>query len=1303
MSVDAGRWFAAAAQSPLEEALWSRGNFRVGTALTANEQARAVAAKKELMNRMMEELKAADKGSTEAQEIALQQARLFDFLYQSGAYANKKEAQDAAGVTWALLSSLPRLRADVASAAEVVARIAGVESELDGKRPTPETAAAEIADAVERKVPLATYDGPLATEIDRADAEMNKTPWGGKAAPAGGETAASVPAAAPSAAPAIVPGATESPAAQTLHLPGGKALRYRVVVREMGDVVASHDAVTLAPDPRHVDKDGKRINERLREKEAANLAQSYDQPLVNDLVNRDAPTAESGPMIIARVGDKWLVLGGNGRDLRVQRNYMAGDKSGYKADVVARAPAHGIDPAAVATMERPGLFRELLDVNEDDDLQALSVALNGVMTEAKDAAEEAVSRGRAVGENVLAVMADAGDGETVAQFIDRANKRLAEAMAKDGVFSAEEAARFARDGELTPEGRDLARYAMLGAVLPSGKLIRRLTDAQERAILAAAPAVLSTKGRGAYDLTPLVPLVAAHYAQKRGQSWAEYALPGLFDDSKAVAPVGAAFELAKFLDTHKAAEIRAALDAYRAAVPADSASGDLFGGSFLTPGEALAKAIGVDPALTNDPALMQGALAQAAAMYRYRGGGLGQFIADVDAGKMDGAKAFFPLGEGYAFAPGLRFDLPSDVVNHARKHHAGQGAIAKLEDILPRIDAANVRAGTESRYGGAPWVFYAEVDGVAYGGAFETFPSGRAMVTTVFEDDPKKVKNWLAKFQGATPLSSLTGGMGTYSSLAPSPADNQAPSGGGRSPISRNAEASPGGLLSARDGSTNNITPKNGLSSENPGGALYQGAGAPWFQKFLMSELAGPGDAREGRAPARPDERELVPPLFQSIGEQGAARLDALEAKASEGGRRLEALRTAREMEEAGKDAKAIRLATGWEKGKDGKWRWEIPDLAVRPGAKLEEHDDRLAGEVEARNASARMGMTPEERRATLLAETEDVAREDQIVMLDGQSAMMAMEESAAKTARAELAAMPAVPLANRASVRAEAVAAINGFLNQDIVNASTGIVARVSTTGRKKSVSGAAVEKSKANGFTAAQHYAVAANLKTLYEQARLLESGPDAKNNDPRVLSVKRFGARIDVDGEPAVAYMTVKETVEAGHRIYSVELQEMEAGGNLREAPEGVTRFMQPGPADVNIPNLSSGVNGWSLTRDGAHLIHLAKTADKSTFLHEVLHVFMRELEEGQRAGTLTEEGAAIWDAIAAHLEPFRASGEGEDVGSFFSRSQHERLAREWEAYLLEGKEPSPQLRRPFAAIREWLAQNENEDVMMANSAA
>lgn len=42
---------------------------------------------------------------------------------------------------------------------------------------------------------------------------------------------------------------------------------------------------------------------------------------------------------------------------------------------------------------------------------------------------------------------------------------------------------------------------------------------------------------------------------------------------------------------------------------------------------------------------------------------------------------------------------------------------------------------------------------------------------------------------------------------------------------------------------------------------------------------------------------------------------------------------------------------------------------------------NRLAGEVEARNTEKRIGMTEEERRASLASDTEDVAREDQILL----------------------------------------------------------------------------------------------------------------------------------------------------------------------------------------------------------------------------------------------------------------------------------------------------------------------------------
>ena len=59
------------------------------------------------------------------------------------------------------------------------------------------------------------------------------------------------------------------------------------------------------------------------------------------------------------------------------------------------------------------------------------------------------------------------------------------------------------------------------------------------------------------------------------------------------------------------------------------------------------------------------------------------------------------------------------------------------------------------------------------------------------------------------------------------------------------------------------------------------------------------------------------------IGEQGAERADHAEEVTT----RLDNLNVAREMEDAKKDAKAIKMATGWERGADGKWRYEIPDL----------------------------------------------------------------------------------------------------------------------------------------------------------------------------------------------------------------------------------------------------------------------------------------------------------------------------------------------------------------------------------------
>ena len=85
------------------------------------------------------------------------------------------------------------------------------------------------------------------------------------------------------------------------------------------------------------------------------------------------------------------------------------------------------------------------------------------------------------------------------------------------------------------------------------------------------------------------------------------------------------------------------------------------------------------------------------------------------------------------------------------------------------------------------------------------------------------------------------------------------------------------------------------------------------------------------------DEGDVIPPSkrfnsrksdirFMFAGEKGAAEAD----KADEQTIRMDNLDVAKQMEEAKKDAKAIKMATGWEKGVDGKWRYEIPDAKIK-------------------------------------------------------------------------------------------------------------------------------------------------------------------------------------------------------------------------------------------------------------------------------------------------------------------------------------------------------------------------------------
>jgi hypothetical protein len=131
--------------------------------------------------------------------------------------------------------------------------------------------------------------------------------------------------------------------------------------------------------------------------------------------------------------------------------------------------------------------------------------------------------------------------------------------------------------------------------------------------------------------------------------------------------------------------------------------------------------------------------------------------------------------------------------------------------------------------------------------------------------------------------------------------------------------------------------------------------------------------------------------------------------------------------------------------------------------------------------------------------------------------------------------------LAVETLTRQEAESALAKLAGRDLPNLETGIVAQVNSTQAGKLVSQAAISKSEQNGFSKEQHLAVAANIENLWKHAIPFEERGD-QNGDPNIKAIKRFAAPFMMGGNPGYAMLTVKESTKDGHRVYSVEVQEL-----------------------------------------------------------------------------------------------------------------------------------------------------------------
>ena len=138
-----------------------------------------------------------------------------------------------------------------------------------------------------------------------------------------------------------------------------------------------------------------------------------------------------------------------------------------------------------------------------------------------------------------------------------------------------------------------------------------------------------------------------------------------------------------------------------------------------------------------------------------------------------------------------------------------------------------------------------------------------------------------------------------------------------------------------------------------------------------------------------------------------------------------------------------------------------------------------------------------------------------------------------------------AIPKINVQNIQ-KAKTVLHELGNKPIENKATGIVASVSKRGRGKLISAETQRLSEANGYTTAEHLLAAANTEQLFSNAVLSETREDRIGELP---SIKLFSALVMLNKKPAIACFTVKETTNAGHKVYSVQMLELkDPAGNL-----------------------------------------------------------------------------------------------------------------------------------------------------------
>ena len=115
---------------------------------------------------------------------------------------------------------------------------------------------------------------------------------------------------------------------------------------------------------------------------------------------------------------------------------------------------------------------------------------------------------------------------------------------------------------------------------------------------------------------------------------------------------------------------------------------------------------------------------------------------------------------------------------------------------------------------------------------------------------------------------------------------------------------------------------------------------------------------------------------------------------------------------------------------------------------------------------------------------------------------------------------------------------------------------------------------------------------------------------------------------------------------------------------------------------IEKYNQSINGMTTIKSQTErIVELFKTADKSTFMHEMGHVFFDDIKTLAEMENAPEQLVLDWNK----LKEWTGWNDNETINT----DAHEKFARGFEAYLREGEAPTKFLERTFRRFSKWLS--------------